>query len=206
MGNELGNNQKSDTCGQKFIQVFPGNKKTWINCEESNSCATAEPQVMLLELTRPEQTSFPLPGMLVSQLLRVRMSSWVRVCGFKILKHVFYLTSVHFTREHLRLSYWQANDAYACAHAVTCFSQPHVCRAGVVTSSKQEAGAPASAILFTGARPSHGDPLFWRHGQVTAPTAVCWQHCDGRNGQVMKYLQYVILSQDCKFIFILLFV
>ena len=33
--------KKSETRGQKFIQVFPGNKKTWINCEESNTSESA---------------------------------------------------------------------------------------------------------------------------------------------------------------------
>lgn len=61
---------------------------------------------------------------------------------------------------------------------VTCFSYPSVCRTGVVTRSEQEARAPTPTVLFPGTGPSHGDPLLWRHGQVTAPTAVCWQNCE----------------------------
>lgn len=33
--------RKTEALGQKFIQVFPGNKKTWINCGESNSSESA---------------------------------------------------------------------------------------------------------------------------------------------------------------------
>lgn len=107
MGNGPGNSQKSETPGQKFIQVFPGNKNTWINCEEAtvlsqlhgDVCPSELPgtvchfgerqqrnhQVTLPELTRPEQTAFPPPGMLESQSLSTRISWW----GFW-LKCLFY--------------------------------------------------------------------------------------------------------------------
>lgn len=52
MGNEPGNSQKSKTQGQKFIQVFPGNKKTWINCEESNSSESAAWTLLPLRIAK----------------------------------------------------------------------------------------------------------------------------------------------------------
>lgn len=102
MGNEPVNSQKSETRGQKFIQVFPGNEKTWINCEEATvlsqlhgccrsselpknlalACRRWEPQnsrstgFTLPELTRAEQTACPPPGMLVSQSLGIWISWW----------------------------------------------------------------------------------------------------------------------------------
>lgn len=94
-----GHSQKSKTLGQKFIQLFPGNQKTGINCEESNSSesaagkrlplrnaknvmqrlwrvATAHQQVTLPELTRAEHKASSLPGMLVCHSLRTWISWW----------------------------------------------------------------------------------------------------------------------------------
>lgn len=44
--------KKSETQGQKFIQVFPGNKKTWINFEESNSSESAARTLLPLRIAK----------------------------------------------------------------------------------------------------------------------------------------------------------
>lgn len=48
----LATSKKSEPQGQKFIQVFPGNKKTWINCEGSNSSESAARSTFPSELPK----------------------------------------------------------------------------------------------------------------------------------------------------------
>lgn len=122
MGNEPGSSQKKwDTGSEMYLSVSRQQENMnklwrkqqfWVscmdtvapqNCQKSSTvCHCWEPQVTLPELTRPEQTAFPPPGMLVSQLLRIRIRWWGFWLTSVFIRSYFALTSVPFMGKHLR--------------------------------------------------------------------------------------------------------
>lgn len=156
--------------------------------EKKRSCvAHRQPQVTLPELTK---IAFPPPRMSGCLLLGYRLADEFII--YDVLCVFFGKTTVLIIQFICRIFHtcWWSQDGFQtvtpqkknCSQVTdmnwivrefTCFSQPSVCWAVVVTSSEQETCAPAPTVLFTGAGPSHRDPLLWRHGQVTGPTAVC---------------------------------